>query len=283
MKFLKKPLVLLCALVGGLAALLIELNRPGMEHRLPSLPAAPNPLPAQAELLLQVETLKAEKTASLKKADSLELEVRQLRKELAVRSPDNGERTPIQHTPGRVGADPSPPVPEETPFARSVLDLAVKAGRLNAQIQQHPEWDIPELQYVDEGEWIHFAKEADLDTEEGVSKALAELRKTAKARFADLAREALSNYAKANGGQPPSSLGQLISYLPESVPTALLERYQLIPANSPQRPASADIGGPMILREKATVDPKYDTTFDIGPTGWTSTSTGSGYIKKQFR
>jgi hypothetical protein len=283
MNFVKKPLVLLLLLSGGLAAFLIELNRPAVEHRPPNLqPDASRPQ-ASEELVLQLESLKAEKATSLSRMASLEAEVRRLRKELAVHAPATGAHAPRSQPSQRADGEPAAPPPEETPFARAVLDLAIKAGRLNAVLQQHPERDIPELQYLDEGEWIHFAKEADLDSEEGISKALAELRKSAKSRFADLAREGLSNYAKANGGQSPSSIGQLSPYLPDSITPALLERYQLIPANSPQSPASADIGGPMILREKDVVDPRYDTRFDIGPGGWTSTSTGTGYIKKQFR
>jgi hypothetical protein len=283
MKFLQRPLLLLAALLGGIASLVFELSRPGVEPRAPlSQPAQGTGL-TPADLVVQLEGLRAEKTASLTKVASLEAEVRQLRKELAVRSQDTGERAQKQQSSARAAGDPVTGASEETPFSKSVLELAVKAGRLNAQIQLHPELDIPELQYVDEGEWIHFAKEADLDSAEGISKALAELRKSAKSRFADLAREALSSYAKANGGQAPASLSQLAPYLPDSMTPNLLDRYQLIPANSPQKPASAEIGGPMILREKAVVDPQYDTSFDIGPTGWTSTSTGAGYIRKQFR
>ena len=287
MNFLRKPVLMLLPLLGGLAVLLFELNRPGIEPRASNLPADGSAPAAHPELIVQLETLRAEKAASHSKVAALEAEVRQLKQELAGRSQAPGDRAPKQqqHTArsGAGGGDPTLPAPEETPFSKSVLELAVKAGRLNAQIQQHPQWDIPELQYVDEGEWIHFAKEADLDSEAGVSRALSELRKTGKARFADLAREALASYARSNGGQPPSSISQLSPYLPDSVSPALLDRYQLIPANSPQRPASADIGGPMILREKAAVDPQYDTSFDIGPVGWTSLSTGTGHIFKQVR
>lgn len=286
MKVPQKPLLLLLSLLSGLAALIWELNRPTSIPLPIAVQTDSNASPVPGDLLVQLEVLKTEKNASTSKVTALEAEVRGLKRELATfRNGSSGAGAQMQtrQTSVRQERDPGPGNPEETPFAKAVLELAVKAGRLNAQIQQHPEWDIPELQYLDEGEWIHFAKEADLESEAGISKALSELRKTAKARFADLAREALASYARSNGGQAPSSLSQLTPYLPDSIPPAMLERYQLIPAHSPQRPASADIGGPMILREKSVVDPQYDTTFDIGPTGWTSTSTGTGYIQKQFR
>jgi hypothetical protein len=284
MKLLKKPLLLLFSLLGGVGALVFELSRPAVEPRTPLSQAGPTATLAPAELLAQFEALQTQRQAASTRVAALEAEVRQLKTELTARSKGPVERAPGQPSPARkgggAGADALPEPPAEAPFAKSVLDLAVKAGRLNAQIQQHPELDIPELQYLDEGDWIHFAKEADLDSEAGVRKVLADLRKRAKDQFAPIAMQALSSYAKANGGQPPSSLSQLAPYFPESTDPASLERYSLLPANSSQQPASPSIGGPMILREKAAVDAQYDTGFDIGPTGWTSLGVGMGYIHK---
>ena len=283
MTLLKKPLLLFFSLLGGVAALVFELSRPAVEPRLlpPTAPAAGL---APAELVAQLETLQAERQSASTRVAALETEVRQLRKELSVRSKAAVEQEPTQTVHARKGggSDKGSPgeAPSATPFAKSVLDLAVKAGQLNARIQQQPELDIPELQYLDEGDWIHFAKEADLDSEAGVRKVLAELRKRAKDQFAPLAMQALSAYAKANGGQPPLSLSQLSPYLPESTDPAILNRYSLLPANFPQQPASPSIGGPMILREKGVVDAQYDTGFDIGPSGWTSVGVGMGYIHK---
>lgn len=280
MKLLQRPLLLLFALLGGIASLVFELSRPGVEQRAPLSEPAHSTGLAPAELVVQLEALQNEKQATSTKIAALEAEVRQLKQELAVRTKSPSGQTPQQTPPARQGADAAADAPAETPFAKSVLELAAKAGRLNAQIQQHPELDIPELQYLDEGDWIHFAKEADLDSESSVRKVLAELRKRAKDQFASLAMQALASYAKANGGQSPASLSQLAPYLPSTTDPASLERYSLMPANSPQQPASPSIGGPMILREKAVVDAQYDTGFDIGPTGWTSVGVGMGYLHK---
>jgi hypothetical protein len=280
MKFLQRPLLLLFALLGGIASLVFELSRPGVEPRAPLSEPAHSTGLAPAELVVQLEALQNEKQAASTKVAALEAEVRQLKQELAVRAKSPSEQAPKQTPPARQGAGAAADAPAETPFAKSVLELAAKAGRLNAQIQQHPELDIPELQYLDEGDWIHFAKEADLDSDSSVRKVLADLRKRAKDQFASLAMQALASYAKANGGQSPASLSQLAPYLPSTTDPASLDRYSLIPANSPQQPASPSIGGPMILREKAVVDAQYDTGFDIGPTGWTSVGVGMGYLHK---
>jgi hypothetical protein len=284
MTLLKKPLMLLFSLLGGVAVLVFELSRPAVEPRPPLPTTASAAGLAPAELVAQLETLQTERQSASTRVAALETEVRQLRKELAVRSEANLEQAPAQSSPARKGGGSDQRAPAEAPaplpFAKSVLDLAVKAGQLNARIQQQPELDIPELQYLDEGDWIHFAKEADMDSEAGVRKVLADLRKRAKDQFAPLAMQALSAYAKTNGGQPPVSISQLTPYLPESTDPAILNRYNLLPANSPQQPASPSIGGPMILREKAVVDNQYDTGFDIGPTGWTSVGVGMAYIHK---
>jgi hypothetical protein len=284
MKLLQKPLVLLCSLLGGIAALVFELSRPAVEPRTPLLQSSPAAALAPAELVAQIETLRTERQATATKVAALEAEVRQLKGELAIGTKGSAEQAPRRQPAVRQGADggsaSAADSPAEAPFAKSVLELAVKAGRLNAQIQQHPELDIPELQYLDEGDWIHFAKEADLDSEAGVRKALSELRQRAKDRFAPIAMHALSAYAQANGGQPPLSLGQLTPYFPASTDPASLERYSLLPANFHQQPASPSIGGPMILREKAGVDSQFDTSFDIGPTGWTSVAGAMGYVHK---
>jgi hypothetical protein len=128
MKFLQRPLLLLFALLGGIASLVFELSRPGVEPRAPlSQPAQGTGL-APADLVVQLEGLKAEKTASLTKVASLEAEVRQLRKELAVRTRDTGERAQKQQSSARAAGDPVTGASEETPFSKSVLELAVKAG-----------------------------------------------------------------------------------------------------------------------------------------------------------
>jgi hypothetical protein len=283
MKLFQKPLLLLSALLGGIALLVFELNRPSAE--VPSVPPnSPSGSLPPAELVVQLETLRetlrTEKQAASTKVAALEAEVNRLKKELSIQGGNADAPKPKQQTPARQASSQGADAPPETPFARSVLDLAMKAGRLNTQIQSHPELDIPELQYLDEGDWIHFAKEADLDSEGGVRKVLADLRQRAKDRFAKVAMQALSSYSAANGGQAPFSIGQLTPYFSEAVDPTLLQRYALIPSNSPQQPASPSIGGPMILREKAPVDPQYDTGFDIGPAGWTSVGVGMGYLHK---
>lgn len=278
MRFFLKPPLLLALLFAGAAALMFSLDHSPVKSQ--AIPMTSGNALASSELQTQLETLQTERQTNATKMSSLEAEVQTLRKELSNRPQSATEPAQKQRARREGGAESASEAAEETPFAKSLLDIALKAGRLNVQLQQHPQQDIPELQYLDEGEWIHSAKGADLDSEAGVSKALADLRQSAKAAFAKLAVQALASFAQSNGGQAPLSIGQLVPYFAESPPPTVLDRYDLIPANSPIRPAPPNIGGPMILREKATVDSIYDTLFDIGPAGYASTAVGTGYRQK---
>jgi len=270
----KKIGLLWSLLLFAIAALAIELSRPTAVQA-PRAHVSELPQSEQAQLTLQWESLQTEKREALTKIVSLEAETQHLKAQLAehVRSGSNpsGKAAPIVVQSAAQKADPE----NELPFTKAVLALALKAGRLNAQLQRQTELDIPELQYLDEGDWLHFAKEADLDSDIGVRKALAEIRKQAKDRFATIAMQAFGDFMKASGGQPPLSLEQLRSHFPDSVDSSLLNRYQLVPA-----PVGTQLGSPVILSEKSPVDLEYDTEFKIGPTGWSSVGIGMGYLHK---
>jgi len=270
----KKIWLLWSLLLFAIAALAIELSRPTAVQA-PRAHVSELPQSEQAQLTLQWESLQTEKREALTKIVSLEAETQHLKAQLAehVRSGSNpsGKAAPIVVQSAAQKADPE----NELPFTKAVLALALKAGRLNAQLQRQTELDIPELQYLDEGDWLHFAKEADLDSDIGVRKALAEIRKQAKDRFATIAMQAFGDFMKASGGQPPLSLEQLRSHFPDSVDSSLLNRYQLVPA-----PVGTQLGSPVILSEKSPVDLEYDTEFKIGPTGWSSVGIGMGYLHK---
>ena len=270
----KKLWLLWSLLLCAIAALAMELSRP---TAVPAPRANVSELPQseQTQLTLQLDSLQTEKREALTKIVSLEAETKQLKAQLAehVKSGSNGAQK--ASVVASLATSQMADSESELPFTKAVLALALKAGRLNAQLQRQTELDIPELQYLDEGDWLHFAKEADLDSDIGVRKALAEIRKQAKDRFATIAMQAFGDFMKASGGQPPLSLDQLRSHFPESVDSSLLNRYQLVPA-----PVGTQLGSPVILSEKSPVDLEYDTEFKIGPTGWSSVGIGMGYLHK---
>ena len=274
MNSFKKLWLLWSLLLCAIAALAMELSRPTAVSATRTN-VSESPQSEQTQLTLQFESLQTEKREALTKIVSLEAETRHLKAQLAEHGKSGSNLaaktapSAVQSTAQKADSD------SELPFTKAVLALALKAGRLNAQLQRQTEMDIPELQYLDEGDWLHFAKEADLDSDIGVRKALAEIRKQAKDRFAPIAMQAFADFTKASGGQPPLSLEQLRPYFPDSVDSSLLNRYQLVPA-----PVGMQLGSQIILSETAPVDSEYDTQFMMGPTGWYSVGIGMGYLHK---
>lgn len=165
-------------------------------------------------------------------------------------------------------------VPEtETPFATAVLALASRAAELNRHFAGMPGREIPELQFLDEGDWLHLAKEAHLDSPEGVRKALADARQQAKARFAHMLTDALTSYFKANNAQPPISMEQLKPYFSAPVDDATLARYHI----NTDPTGKQKFGSSTVINEAAAVDPQFDSQFEIGLSGWSSATVRDTY------
>jgi RNA polymerase sigma factor (sigma-70 family) len=142
--------------------------------------------------------------------------------------------------------------------------------QLQQKLAQMPDKSIPELQLLDGNKWTEDASRQDLNTEDGVRQALANLRRAAKIQFASSMENALKGYADANNGQLPGDISQLASYFNPPVDATTLQRYQLLQAgNANDLPAGTPIVG-----EKAPVDDQYDTLFQIGLGGFTMQGVG---------
>jgi hypothetical protein len=177
--------------------------------------------------------------------------------------------------PGRRMNKAGIPSEEEDPFASAVMSLARAAADLNRQVQSRTAFEIPELQLLEEADWLSIAKNAKYDNDEAIRQTLSKTRQKAKSHFAELATEALNQYYAANNNQPPANPTQLLPFFKDTIDPSILQRYQMIP--------SAGLGslpelGPMLISERAPVDRQYDTHFYIGRKGvasFTITPAGS--------
>jgi hypothetical protein len=160
---------------------------------------------------------------------------------------------------------------EEDPFESAVKDLALRAAELNRHMQNLPNFEIPELQMLEEADWLSAAKGADFDSKEGIRKALSKVRQKAKTQFAELATAALNEYFLATKGSVPTDPSQLLPFFKTPIDASLLQRYQLVPSSTV--PGLMETGY-MILSEKAPVDREYDTHFYIGKKGVASFAIG---------
>ena len=97
---------------------------------------------------------------------------------------------------------------------------------LKARFDQWPGKKTPELQLLNEQDWLNEAAKRDLDSDAACREAMGHLRITAKSRFASAVNEGLVQFAKSNNEQLPSDLSQLIPYLKAPM-DSFLESYQI--------------------------------------------------------
>jgi hypothetical protein len=137
-----------------------------------------------------------------------------------------------------------------------------QVATLRSLLARHPQWDIPEIALLTPEEFIFFAHEAQLADEEQQRKALRDLRNLAKRKVAPLLQTALHEYARANDGRLPSTIGELRSLIQPPLPDAVLNRYALAGATS----ITTEFRNEWLLYERVPVDELYDTRQMVGST-----------------
>jgi RNA polymerase sigma factor (sigma-70 family) len=159
---------------------------------------------------------------------------------------------------------------DNDPMESAAKALLGKMKLLKQRLEQMPDKNIPELQYLDYANTARIAQNARLDTDVGVREAMSSLRYAAKQDFAPQMGQALQKYVQANNGQLPTDVSQLKPYFKAPVDDATLARYQMI--------RTGNAGGlqpdEMIVAEKAAVDDEYDILFQIGLYGQRSQGVG---------
>ena len=144
------------------------------------------------------------------------------------------------------------------PMESAAKALLGKMKLLKQRLEQMPDKNIPELQYLSNENMAHIALDARLDTDAGVREALFWLRNAAKQFFTRQMWQALRKYVQSNNGQLPTDVSQLKPYFESPVDDATLARYKMI--------RTGTVGDPdeMIVAEKAAVDDEYDALYQIG-------------------
>jgi hypothetical protein len=200
-------------------------------------------------------------------------------------------------------------IPEDGLEAQDPDSVLGRISLLKQALRQWPQLSIPEMQMLTDHNWLWLIQSGqlavqDLSSENGLRRALSQLRSAAKQKFAQRLGKAVTSYAKANGGQLPTDLTQLKSTLdsqtgpldldqmrygirarPPRAPSphppvddATLQRYRVIVTGN-----VADLQpGQPVIAETAPVDDTYDTLFKIGLNSYTTkgigldTGTGGG-------
>jgi len=164
---------------------------------------------------------------------------------------------------------------QNDPTETAAKALLGKINFLKQRLEQMPDKNIPELQYLNDDIWARIAQTAKLDTDAGVRQALSSLRDVAKQIFAPKMGKALQKYVQANNSQLPTDVSQLKPYFDSPVDDAALARYQMIKAGN-----AGDLQpDEMIMTEKAAVDDDYDTLSQIGLNARSSQGVGKNQGK----
>lgn len=165
-----------------------------------------------------------------------------------------------------------------TPAAGS--ESAVETGPWLARLQTirhlfatHPETSIPELQYLQDSDWILLTREAELDTEEHIRKSLAVLRDAGKQTFTRYLERATTAYVRSSDGQLPPSAEALGPYFDPPVDGAILPRYEILRSGNVR---DLPTRGFVIVREKAPIDEDFDGRFGLYVFGGVFTVAGGG-------
>jgi hypothetical protein len=144
----------------------------------------------------------------------------------------------------------------DDPTVSAARSWLARVETLKEQLRQTPSWDIPELQFLTTIDWLDATKNVDLATSDDIRKALSQLRSSAKEKFSEMLRDALSQYSLATGREFPTDLSELMGYFAHPVDEALLQRYEIVPASS--LPMRGDPVGDWVITERTPVDGQYD-------------------------
>ena len=147
-----------------------------------------------------------------------------------------------------------------------------RVDRLKQWLEANPAEKIPELQRLDDTDWLDGVYPLTLDTAEECRQAMSLLRANAEHRIMDPLSGALRQYVRANNGQFPTDLSQLKPYLKSPIDEAILQRYQIVAAS--KLVSELQGNGDWVITQKAPVNEALDLRHAYGPnSGGTADST----------
>jgi hypothetical protein len=167
-------------------------------------------------------------------------------------------------------------VPAADSDADTVKNLLDRVQRLKKQMATIPGVRIPEVGLLTVKDWVRIVGDNNLETDADYQKAFRDVRNTAQNDFASIVQPALNKYVTTNNGAYPTDLSQLQPFFSTPIDPAMLARWSV--ASSWAVP---NIGvGHIIITQKNSADPRYDSIYAIGSGGYGSTGQG-GYSPMQ--
>jgi len=241
----------------------------------------------------RARTLEAQQTASANQLEELQNQRDEaLNAHSALQQENQRLAQAAAEAPG-LRRDLGPPTPgtmdANDPAVQHAMEAKAKADKIAQYLQQMPDKNIPELQFLDDNDWLTAAKSAKFDTEADVRRTLSELRRIAKNNL-PMGRS-LYAFINDNNGQLPTAIAQLKPYFAKAVTDSayyhwrgiqsaqddvlvdsILGRYALLHSGS----VNDYPPGTWFIAEKAAVDKDCDTRLKAAPGTSAIHSTGFG-------
>ncbi len=141
------------------------------------------------------------------------------------------------------------------------------AAQLKAKLAQMSKYGIPELKFASETNWEAAAAKFDLSTDEGVRRALSEVRQAGIDKFLnEMMKDAMKKYLAANNNIAPPDLYVLKPYFDEPVTDEMLSHYKLVQTGTVDNNRD-------LVRLTFHADDEYDSNHGMSISGaW-----GGGY------
>jgi RNA polymerase sigma factor (sigma-70 family) len=115
----------------------------------------------------------------------------------------------------------------EAPEAKAWLN---RANRLKDYLAQHPEEKIPELQFLEDKDWL-TATDGEGESTNELENAVQRLKFDAENKIGTAVEEALSKYSEDNNGKFPDTLSELQPYCSPDIGSILQQLYEIAPSS----------------------------------------------------
>lgn len=145
-----------------------------------------------------------------------------------------------------------------------------RVTQLKECLTLNPESGIPEMQLLDDGDWLIAVKDHPMKTETDYRRALSGLRSAAENKFVPIIRKALSAFQAENDGKLPTDFAELRPHFDAQTDPAILARWTIVPANTiPNISLGVDF---LITQMSAVVDREIDDVRLLSPNGTNHTT-----------
>lgn len=163
--------------------------------------------------------------------------------------------------------------PALSPARQQEVDRWLERLRnIRSAFEEKPDRRIPEMGYLTDEDWLRVTKSASVDTDDGLRRALAEVRSTAIQKFLKELGTAMRRYAFDHPGTKPTNLQEIAALFDRPADPAIFARYELTDQIS--RSFSGIKPGAWAVQNKAPIDEDFDSRFQVHIDGQNSGQSG---------